>query len=166
MIIGFDLDGVIFNPPVPFYGLIKKNNLDFLLHRFRKVATIRNIFYSFIRINQDMVKFLNQLAEGGHRIVIISGHSNEYTEEVSACLRNNGVPFNELCLFSEEYRSHSQFSYSQFKLEKIVEERCNLYVEDRLDIVRFLREHLGGICRVIHYRNHRSLIELKQILEI
>jgi FMN phosphatase YigB (HAD superfamily) len=161
MIVGFDLDGVIFNPPLPFYGLIKKINLDFLMYRFRKIVTVKNAFYSFIRVNQSMVKFLNQLNERGYGIVIISGHSNECMEEVNACLRNSGVPFNGLCLFEEKYKS-----YFQFKLEKIIEAACNFYVEDRLDIVQFLRQRLGDACQIVHYRNKKSLFELKQILEI
>jgi hypothetical protein len=129
MIVGFDLDGVIFNPPLPFYGLIKKINLDFLMYRLKKIGVIKNAFYSTIKVNRGVANILNQLAVYGHRVVIISGHSDECVREVDECLKKNRVPFNGLHLFSEErHKSYSQFKL--FKLEKIIEAACNFYVED------------------------------------
>jgi hypothetical protein len=158
IIFGSDLDGVIFIPPLPFYGLFKRVNFDYFLYRLRRKQTLRNAFYSLIRVDGRVVEILRQVVAQEHEVVIISGHSSECMKEVSVCLKRYNVPFNKLCLCPDGQ------SYPKFKLDKITELGCNIYLEDRADIVWFLRQHLDGICQIIHYKNHRSLFQLQDFL--
>ena len=161
MIVGFDLDGVVFNPPLPFYRWVKKINLDFFVYRFRKIAAAKKTFYRLIRVNQPISRIMNQLAENGHKIIIISGHAIECLEEVSNCLKENRIPFNGLSLRPDGNE------YSQFKLEEIIKARCSVYIEDRKDIVYFLRRELNDFCQIVHFRNDpTSFIELEKIIQI
>ncbi len=158
-IIGIDLDGVIFD--FPFLGFFKRINLDYFIYRvLRKVVILKKAFYRLIKADARIIEILERLAEGGwNKIVIISGHSEECLEEVEGCLRQGKVPFDKLCLCPKGEKLF------QFKLKKIIEERCDFYIEDQKRVVRFLRERLKR-CQVIHYKNHQSLFELKKLLKL
>jgi uncharacterized HAD superfamily protein len=157
MIVGFDLDGVIFKPVLPLYGMVKRTNLDFLIYRLKKINFVKNYFYKSIKINQPLLKILKQLIKR-HEIIIISGHSDRCVEDVKNCLLKNRVPFNKIYLrFDGE-------EYFNFKVEKVIETGCNFYVEDRLGIVKLLRQRLNGACRIIHYKNSSSIKELESLL--
>lgn len=162
MIVGIDLDGVLFN--FPFNGLLKgfkKGNLDFLIYRFlRRVKVLRGFFYSLVRINLDIMRIFEQLAQDGHRIVIISGYFVEDTVEVRKCLVSHKVPFDALRLYSRE-----EGSYPWFKLKEITKQKCDFYIEDRSAMVSFLNIHLGS-CQVVYYKGRQSLPELKRILKL
>jgi len=158
MIIAFDLDGVVFKSP--FLGFFKRINLDYFIYQnLKRVSILKKIFYQLTRANIKMVEILERLAESGrNKIVIISSHSQECREEVVNCLKKNGVPFDKLHL-------HLKGDPFKFKLRKIVEERCDFYIEDQKKVVRFLRENLKR-CQVVHYRNHQPLFELKKLLKL
>ena len=157
MVVGFDLDGVIFKPVLPFYGLIKKFNLDFLVYKLRRITSIKNTFYHSIKINRSVAQILKQL-ESYHKIVIISGHSEKYREEVRNCLLKNGISFDALLLRPDKS------DYFNFKLKKVIETKCDFYIDDRKDLVNYLQRRLNGICRIIYYKNSSSLTELNLLI--
>ncbi len=145
-IIGFDLDGVVFLPPTPFYDVVKRIHLDFFVHRLKRFSFIKNSFYNRIKINPVMAEFIGWLADAGHKIVIISGHSDTCLDKIRECLRSNQIYFDELFL-----RPDGQ-DYKEFKLEGVVGEKCDIYFEDRKDVVSFLKSRLDNGCQVIHYQ--------------
>ncbi|MBU4030619.1 hypothetical protein KJ756_00390 [Patescibacteria group bacterium] len=157
-VIGFDLDGVVFRPPVPFYGLIKGIDFNFLVRRLRGKDAFRKFFYDGIKVNRQIKRLLENLEEKGYKIVAISGHSADCEAEVSGCLKRNKIFFNDL------YLCPNGRSHKRFKLEKIQETNCLFYVEDRLDIVDFLRKKVGGICHILHYHKKHSVIEELNVL--
>lgn len=156
MVIGFDLDGVVFNQF--FNGWFRSINLTFI-HFLKKISVLKNIFYKAITINQEMAEIIKQLSERGDQIVIISGHSDGCLNEVENLFVNNKIPFDKICLFSKKNKF-----YFEFKLIRIIQERCNIYVEDRKDIVDFLDKELKGSCQIIHFKGNHSLAELRVLL--
>ena len=157
MIVGFDLDGVLFK--FPFYGFFRAIKVDYFLYRcLRKIENFKKAFYSLVKIDPDIAEIIGQLAKYGHKILIISSRSYECAKEVDDCLKRNGVLFDRLLLCLKKERP------SQFKLKQIKDEGCDFYVEDQWRIVRFLRESLD-YCQVVHYKNQQSLTEFKKILE-
>ncbi|MAF20437.1 MAG: hypothetical protein CMI55_02020 [Parcubacteria group bacterium] len=157
-IYGFDLDGVIFVSPMPFYGALKNLNLDPLFRRLREITFLKDKFYQSIRINEEILALINQIKQAKNRIVIISGHLLECRDEVSNCLRKGGVPFDSLYLCPDGQ------SHKRFKLAKIRQMDVDVYVEDRLTIVRFLQKYLEEKCQIIYYKGHRSLTQLEKII--
>jgi len=152
-IIGFDLDGVVFRPPVPFYGLIKGIDFNFLVSKLKGKNAFRKFFYDGMKINSQIKELLKNLKKKGYKIVAISGHSAECEADVVNCLNRNKIFFHSL------YLCPNGDSHKKFKLEKIKETNCAFYVEDRWDIVDFLRKKAGDICHIIHYHKRQSVIE-------
>lgn len=157
-IIGFDLDGVVLKPPVPFYDWIKNIDFNFFVSRLRKKDFFKKFFYGGIKVNQQIGDLLNGLKKKGYKIIAISGHSADCEVEVLDCLKTNEIFFNDLHLCPNGN------SHKEFKLEKIKETKCSFYIEDRWDIVDFLRKKLGGDCYIIHYHKRRSVAEELKIL--
>lgn len=159
-IFGFDLDGVFFVSPIPFYGILKNLDLNPLIKRLKRIAFLKNKFYQSIRIDKEMVVLANQIKQARHKIMIISGHSLGCREEVFNCLKRGKIPFDALHLCPDGH------SHKSFKLSKIRETCVDFYVEDRLSIVNFLDENLKGTCKIFHYKDPHSLLELTKTLLI
>lgn len=157
-IIGFDLDGVVFKPQVSFYGLIKGINFNFLMSKLKREDVFKEFFHRGIEINNQIKKLLKGLKKNGYKTVAISGHSVDYKAEVADCLKINKIFFNDLHLCP------GGNSHKKFKLEKIKETNCVFYIEDKWDIVSFLRKKLGNDCYVIHYREGHSIVNELNIL--
>lgn len=156
-IIGFDLDGVVFKPPIPFYGLIKDIDFNFLVSSLRKKDFFKKFFYGGLKVDKRVKELLENLKKKGYKIVAISGHSAECKTELVDCLNKHKIFFHDI------YLCPNGDSHKKFKLEKIRETNCVFYVEDRWDIVNFLREKIGGACYIIHY-HRRSVVEELSIL--
>ena len=153
MRIGFDLDGVIFKPvifPLWIYNIIKKINLDFIA--YKNFPQAKKLFYRLIKINQEVKKVIEELKSNNNEIIIISGHHISQKKQVLKCLKK--VPFDAIYLRPEGT------DYFDFKLKYIKKTRCNFYVEDRADIIKKLKQKLNGECKIIYYRNIKSLLFL------
>ncbi len=160
-VIGFDLDGVVFSPPVPFYELIKDIDLNFLVKKLKKKDVFKKLFYGGIKVNGQIKELLENLRERGYKIVIISGHPEECKTELITCLNKHKIFFHDMHLCPDGD------SHKEFKLEKIKETNCSFYIEDRWDIVDFLRGKIGSACYIIHYHERYSIInELKILFNI
>ena len=156
-VIGFDLDGVVFSPPVPFYNLIKRIDFNFLVRRLKGRDAFRKFFYDSIKVNRQIKRLLENLEKKGYKIVAISGRSADCEADVTNCLNKNKIFFHDLYLCPNS-------NHKKFKLKKIRETNCSFYVEDRWDIVSFLRKRLNSDCCVIHYHERHSVADELRIL--
>ncbi|MBL7155310.1 MAG: hypothetical protein ISS88_02275 [Candidatus Portnoybacteria bacterium] len=157
---GVDVDGVMAG--FPYYDFCKRIKLDyFVVYCFYRLPLMNHLFYWLLRVNQRMVELLRRIDECGHKIVIITGHNLKNEKLLRTFLGRNKVPFHELYLI-DLVCPDDQY-YFRFKLDAIRKSGCNVYIDDREDVVRFLEEHLNGNCRIIHYRygeDHRLLERL------
>lgn len=160
MVIGFDLDGVILT--FPGYNFIKKTRAGYILLRYLvKIRIFRETFYRLaVRPNRNIKKVLLSLKNRGDKIVIISGNPgpNEFIEKY---LKRKDIPFDDLLLWKNN--EPKMF----FKLNKIFEGGCNIYIDDEPLIVIFLERQLSSSWdfQAIYFHN-QSLVELKKIFHL
>lgn len=119
----------------------------FLYHRIRKA-------------NPDVVWLINQLRRKGHWVVLVSAFPEIFREEAKTWLLKNRIPYNALHLWKRNG------SIEEFKLRVIQVENLDYYLDDRLKIIRFLKEKENFFnCQIIHYRG-QSALELEKMLKM
>ena len=156
--IGFDIDDVF--SVIPFYYLRTKFNLDYFLSRCSLTeGYIRRFLYRRRRVNSEMIRLINRLSEKCY-IVLVTAAPEQFREEVSSWLLKNRIPYNALHLWKRNG------SIEEFKLRVIQVENLDYYLDDRLKIIRFLKEKENFFnCQIIHYRG-QSALELEKMLKM
>lgn len=156
MIIGIDLDGVIFNSRAPrlIFFLSKKINLSLLFSFFSRINFFRKNFYNrAIEVNQNMAWVMRKCKNKGWRVVIISGHPSSGRKEIKSWLKKYNIPYDKLCL------SPNGRKPKRFKWRKILEYGCDFFIDDNWDIVKYLRKKLRHIC-IVYYEGYQELVSL------
>ena len=159
---GLDADGVFIWPPGFNLGkrVTRIDEVDTRLYHFSRFKLLRMIFYSLVRPNPEMIDLTKERKQRGDRIIIISGHSNLCIREFEIYLTKIGMPFDDICLFDP----NNFISYLEFKLQTIIELKCDVYIEDLKAVVDYLRENLDGQCQVIHYPGPGFIDRVEQAL--
>jgi len=151
---GIDLDGVVAG--LPYYNFCKRLKIDFfIVHCLNRLPLMSRFFYRVLRVNQKIVELLRWVAESGCKIVLITGHITKDERLLKAFLRRKRIPIHEIRTLRNIQSSMAE--YLKFKLSAIIEARCDLYIDDRLSVVSFLRKELiGSGCQIIHFKNNTA----------
>jgi FMN phosphatase YigB (HAD superfamily) len=161
IVCGIDIDGVL--AEFPFHRPCERLKLDyFFAYYLRRFRLLNLAFYKLLKVNHKMAEILRKADEYGHKIVAITGHIVSNEKLLKGFLKDNEIPVHEL---HPMHPIHHR-SYFQFKLDKIIETECNLYIEDRADLVKFLATNQAR-CRIIHFSNDpASFLEIEKSIQM
>jgi uncharacterized HAD superfamily protein len=134
--IGFDVDGVIAKAPLGLHKFLRYyqrgwnrlllNPLGIFLYRKLRKA------------DKGIREAMGQLKSEGHQIIIISYIIERNKDQLERWLKENMVPFDKMVVAKEGE------SPLEFKVRAIIEEKCDVYVEDQPTLARDISLRVPG----------------------
>jgi uncharacterized HAD superfamily protein len=157
VIVGVDFNGVITKMPLCLDFIIKWN-WDRIWNYF--LGTKIGHWIHWHQKPTWVKQLLLQLKKKGDRIVVITATWNRHKELIVGWLEKFSVPFDKVVLNTEKT------AVVDFKVQAFLEEKCDVFLEDRAFLARMMAQQLPFSVIVQPLGNIQAISKRKEVIAL